>query len=195
MNTKPWYLSKTILGTIVAFAASVLQYFGLPLPAELQGEIVETLLLALSAGGAVLAVIGRIRASAGLSLGVPKPPGPGALALVLALLILPILSACATPLASTPAQTVYALQADYASAQMAAVTYLEDPAADREAAAAIRAADDAAMQALTAAQAAVRSGADPAAPALIAAARAAVRRLVVAVPAPRAPPPALAPAA
>lgn len=100
----------------------------------------------------------------------------------MAVLLALALGACAAQEAETPAQTVYALQSDYAAAQVAALGYLESAAPTPTVVAAIRDADAAAMDALTAAQTAVRAGDNPALPALIATARHAVRQLARLVP-------------
>ncbi|WP_201153935.1 hypothetical protein [Rhodothalassium salexigens] len=151
--TKPWYLSKTILGAIVTTLASLLQVFGVTLPATLQAEIADALLLVATAAGAVLTVVGRLTATRAIAK--PKGPKGGTPAAALALaLCLPALGACAVQEAQSPAQTVYALQADYAALQTAALAYIEGDGgtpADPAAVAAIRDADAAAMDALRAA--------------------------------------------
>jgi hypothetical protein len=60
---KPWYMSKSIWGGLVAAAASLGALMGMPVgPAE-QQELTEAVLQAVGAGGALLAILGRITAS------------------------------------------------------------------------------------------------------------------------------------
>lgn len=59
---KPWYLSKTIWGGLVAIGASVGALVGAPVTVGDQQVLTEALLQFVGAGGAVLAVIGRLAA-------------------------------------------------------------------------------------------------------------------------------------
>ncbi len=59
MNTKPWYKSKTIIGSIVAILALIAGAFGYEVGPEAQEELV-TALIGVVAGG--FAIYGRIKA-------------------------------------------------------------------------------------------------------------------------------------
>jgi hypothetical protein len=184
-TTKPWYQSKTIIGAVVAAFASVAQVAGLDLSTDLQTEIVDAILLAATAVGAILTVVGRVTAKTGISGGTSRTPGPpSGAALVLAIAVaLPVIAGgCAYTSAETPSQKVYALQSDYAAIQTAAVGYIESDAAKPKVVAAIRDADATAMDALTAARKAVRAGNSPIIPGLIATAKSAVDHLDELVP-------------
>ena len=78
---------------------------------------------------------------------------------------------------STPAQEVYALQADYNAALTLALAYVDSGEANDEAMAQLRRLDRIAWRALSAAQFAVRTGTDPTATAALEAARAAIEEL------------------
>lgn len=62
-DIKPWFLSKTIWGALVAIGASLASLAGMPVDAADQAALVEAALHAAGAGGALLAVIGRIGAT------------------------------------------------------------------------------------------------------------------------------------
>lgn len=183
-ETKPWYQSKTIIGAIVAAFASVAQVAGLDLSTDLQTEIVDAILLAATAVGAILTVVGRVKAKTGIAgnPGTPGPPSGTALTLAFAIVLPVIAGGCAYTSAETSSQKVYALQSDYAAIQTAAVGYIESDAAKPTVVAAIRDADATAMDALTAARKAVRAGNSPIVPGLIATAKSAVNRLDELVP-------------
>ena len=78
---------------------------------------------------------------------------------------------------STPAQEVYALQADYNGALTLALAYVDSGEANDEVMAQLRRLDRIAWRALAAAQFAVRTGTDPTAIAALEAARAAIEEL------------------
>jgi hypothetical protein len=78
---------------------------------------------------------------------------------------------------STPAQQVYALQADYNAALTLALAYVDSGEANDEVMAQLRRLDRIAWRALAAAQFAVRTGTDPTATAALEAARAAIEEL------------------
>ncbi|WP_142847088.1 hypothetical protein [Telmatospirillum sp. J64-1] len=184
MTTKPWYLSRTILGSLLSSVSAFLAIFGVQISPELQGQVVELVLAISTAGGLLLTIIGRIKARSGINFGRSSGTGSGtALALLLAtpLALTLLLGACATPAAQSPAQRVYALQADYTAAQAMAVGYVESSAAKPAVVAVIQEADAAAYVALGRAQSAVRAGDDPLIPSLIATAEHAVKRLVALV--------------
>lgn len=61
--TKPWYLSRTIWGGVIAILSAILGYFGYQIAPEDQEFLIAGLMgLASFVGGAV-AVIGRVKAS------------------------------------------------------------------------------------------------------------------------------------
>lgn len=60
---KPWYLSKTMWGGLVAVAASLAGLAGVSIEPALEAEMTEAVLQAVSAVGAFLALIGRISAT------------------------------------------------------------------------------------------------------------------------------------
>lgn len=180
---KPWYKSKTILGTLLSALGTVAAVFGVQITPDMQAELATAIPLAITGAGTVLAIFGRLRAQ--VSVGLGKGNDGGVLAILVAgVLSVVLLAACAAPVADTPAQRVYAAQSDYAAAQLVALAYIENPSAKPAVVTAIRTADALAHAALAKAQAAARDGDDPAAPALIAAADQAVRRLVILTPAP-----------
>ncbi len=63
MDTKPWYESRTVWGSIVAVGASLAGVFGLAVEPQEQLLIVDTALQAISAAGAILALYGRFVAT------------------------------------------------------------------------------------------------------------------------------------
>lgn len=181
---KPWYASRTIWGVVVTLAAQLLSRWGYQLSPDLQGEVVDLVLQAVSAGGAGLAVWGRVAASKPIARPIARPGGAG---IAKALLVAGLLgtltlggpSACAAlEDTETPAQQAYALRADLVAAQEAAIAYLSSGATDRDVVLAIQAAEATAYAAMREYEAAVLSG-DPAwAHTAAAAANAAVAHLV-----------------
>ncbi len=63
---KPWWTSKTIIGSIVAVLATVGGFFNVSLGPEVQSQIVEVLATLGAVAGSIIAIIGRFTASAGL---------------------------------------------------------------------------------------------------------------------------------
>jgi uncharacterized membrane protein len=59
---KPWYLSKSIWGGIVAVAASLAGLFGITMGADDQAAITDAILQATGAAAAAFAIFGRIAA-------------------------------------------------------------------------------------------------------------------------------------
>jgi hypothetical protein len=189
LTNKPWWASKTIWVNIIAAVAAISTAFGLDLglDAEQQTAIVGGVMAVVNVGLRLVTTApvavrpqtsGKLRASVVAA----------AAAMALSLLML---AACASQVAETPAQRVYALQADYNAALAAAVAYESQPrceegewsgCSDPEAVAQIRRADDHAHDALQAAQSTVRgaAGGDGVETALIAAREAvgALRRVL-----------------
>jgi hypothetical protein len=63
VDEKPWYLSKTIWGSLVAIAAAIASAFGMPLGGDLQAQLVEALLQVAGAVGGLVAIYGRLTAT------------------------------------------------------------------------------------------------------------------------------------
>jgi hypothetical protein len=57
---KSWYTSRTIWASIVTFAALVAAAFGLPVDDVEQQALVDALLQAAAAVGALVAIVGRL---------------------------------------------------------------------------------------------------------------------------------------
>ncbi|WP_099865109.1 hypothetical protein [Pararhizobium haloflavum] len=62
-DIKPWYLSKTIWGGLVAIAASVGSLLGVPVEPGDQAALSDAIITTVGAAGAVLTVVGRIAAT------------------------------------------------------------------------------------------------------------------------------------
>lgn len=59
---KPWYLSKTIWGSLVAVVAAILSGLGFDFDEEAQTLFVEAVLQAIAVGASLFAIIGRLTA-------------------------------------------------------------------------------------------------------------------------------------
>ena len=66
-DLKQWYQSRTIWGALIAIAASLAHAGGITLSAGDQGQIVDSLVSASGALGGLVAIYGRVTASAKLS--------------------------------------------------------------------------------------------------------------------------------
>ena len=182
-NAKPWYQSSTIIGALVSLLCTAAGAFGVAIAPELQGELTNILIAAGGVVGAALTVYGRIKASRPIAL----RGGGTAAKVAVALLLLTSLTfggpvACASYAlsqaeASTPAQRLYAVHADYNTALAAAVAYAESPLADRDVVRVIERLADQAIGAIRAARAAMLAGEDARVAVAIAAANAAVAEL------------------
>ena len=77
MNSKPWYLSKGILGSLVAAVVTIAGLFGLHL-ADLAPQILDAISKQIDAtvtiSGLVVAIYGRIVATKAITLGRTPPP-------------------------------------------------------------------------------------------------------------------------
>lgn len=62
-NTKPWYTSKTIWGSLIAMIAGISSAFGLELDATTQADLLDGVLKVIAAGGSLLAIYGRLSAT------------------------------------------------------------------------------------------------------------------------------------
>jgi len=80
---KPWYLSKTVWGALVAILASMLQLSGFQLDLADQGQLTDGLVALAGSLGALVALYGRLVAShviapkAGPGDSSKTPDGPG----------------------------------------------------------------------------------------------------------------------
>jgi hypothetical protein len=63
-ETKPWYLSKTILASFVTIAAAVAGMAGHPVGAAEASALTDALLQAVSAVAGIGAIFGRLKATA-----------------------------------------------------------------------------------------------------------------------------------
>lgn len=61
-DPKPWYLSKTIIGSIIAVLATVAGFFNVTLGPEVQSQIVEVVATLGAVVGSIIAIIGRFTA-------------------------------------------------------------------------------------------------------------------------------------
>jgi len=62
-NSKPWYTSKTIWGSLIAMMAGIASAFGFDLDGQSQAGLVDGILMLISAAGSLLAVYGRFAAT------------------------------------------------------------------------------------------------------------------------------------
>lgn len=62
-DTKPWYLSRTVWGALIAIAASVGGAFGIMLGEADQATLTDAILQVVGAIGALVALFGRLSAS------------------------------------------------------------------------------------------------------------------------------------
>ena len=63
LNAKPWYMSKTIWGSLVSILAAFLGLWDFDLSASEQARVVELIVQLIGASGAMLALIGRFLAT------------------------------------------------------------------------------------------------------------------------------------
>lgn len=66
IEEKAWWKSKTIWGAFVAVAAQLLALTGVTIDTGTQVSITEAIIQAVGAGGALIAIYGRLMASAEL---------------------------------------------------------------------------------------------------------------------------------
>lgn len=62
-ETKPWYLSRTVWGALIAIAASLGGAFGIVFSEQDQAALSDAILEIVGALGAVVALYGRLSAS------------------------------------------------------------------------------------------------------------------------------------
>lgn len=70
-GTKPWYASKTVIGSVVALAGGVLSWLKYDADAELLADVGDQLFQLVTIVGALVALWGRLRATKKIA-----PPGP-----------------------------------------------------------------------------------------------------------------------
>lgn len=63
VEEKHWYLSKTIWGSLVAVAAALASTIGITIDPENQIAIADAALQLVAAGGALIAIYGRLSAT------------------------------------------------------------------------------------------------------------------------------------
>ena len=66
-ETKKWYQSKTVWGSVVTIAAAVAGVFGYGIDADTQGRIVENISSVIAAVGGLFALFGRLVADKKIS--------------------------------------------------------------------------------------------------------------------------------
>lgn len=180
MDPKAWYLSRAVWGGVVAILASLLSAFGIDLDEAAQADAVNIGLALTGAVGGALAIYGRLKAKA--PIGKPTVPSNTAITLLMAVMLGALVMAgpiaCASLVAETPAQTVYGIQADLTMAQRTALVVIKSDQTSPMAKDALQRLDATAVEAVKAAQDAVRMGNDPTIPAAIATARNAVDALL-----------------
>lgn len=59
-DLKPWYLSKTVWGGVLAIAASLANLAGLGISSLEQAELADHMTALLAAAGGIIAIAGRI---------------------------------------------------------------------------------------------------------------------------------------
>jgi len=185
-NPKPWYLSRGVVGGLVAAVLPLLGLFGVSLSAEDQLQLVNVIVALATSVAGVVAIVGRLKADRPIGKaddGFPAGFGHGLAVLLIAVTMVGSLSACAVQQAETPAQRVFALQGQLNGLLATVDHYVHSPdaAARPEVKEALQRATVTAVAAVKSAQAAVRSGRDPAIPAALAAAGAAVAELSAAI--------------
>lgn len=180
MDPKAWYLSRAVWGGVVASLASLFSAFGVNLDEAAQADAVNIGLALAGAVGGALAIYGRVKASAPIGKST-VPPGTVPALLMAAMLGALVVAgpiACASRVAETPAQTVYGIQADLVIAQRTALAFIKSDQASPTAKDVVKRLDATAVDAVKAAQNAVRAGDSPTIPAAIATARNAVDALL-----------------
>lgn len=64
LDTKPWYLSRTIWASLIGIATAGASLFGLPLAGIDNAALTDTLLQAVTAVSGLVAILGRVGATA-----------------------------------------------------------------------------------------------------------------------------------
>ena len=63
VDEKPWYLSKTIWGSLIAVAAALSATLGIPLDSATQAQLSDIVVQMVGAAGALIAIYGRLTAT------------------------------------------------------------------------------------------------------------------------------------
>ncbi|MEC9343505.1 MAG: hypothetical protein VYD64_06635 [Pseudomonadota bacterium] len=63
IEEKPWYLSKTIWGSLISVAAALAAAFDIAIDAESQAAIADAVVQIVAAAGALVAIYGRLTAT------------------------------------------------------------------------------------------------------------------------------------
>ena len=66
MNNKPWWKSKGVWGGVVAALAAVAAVFGITVDEVTQKVILDAIVAVTAAIGAILAIVGRVKAKGGI---------------------------------------------------------------------------------------------------------------------------------
>lgn len=66
-ETKPWYKSRTVIGSVVATLAIIAGLAGFEITGALEGEVADTAFEAIALGGVIFGLIGRVLATKRLS--------------------------------------------------------------------------------------------------------------------------------
>jgi hypothetical protein len=66
-NYKPWFLSKTIWGSLISASAALATVFGLSIDGQTQAELAEIVVQLTGAVGALMAIYGRFAATHNLN--------------------------------------------------------------------------------------------------------------------------------
>jgi len=64
VETKNWWESRSVWGGVMAVVAGVAGWMGYNVPVELQGLLTDSLLSVVATVGGILAVYGRVKATA-----------------------------------------------------------------------------------------------------------------------------------
>lgn len=164
--------------TLIAFnlVTALATAAGVTLAPETATEYAEALV---TVGGAAWVIINGFLIKRRLSKAANTSGAGSALGLMLGLLIVGGgLTACASRVAETPAQTIYGIERDFNVAQSLIISYFNSGHATTEAKAVLKKLEAAAYDSIVAAQVAVQAGNDPKIPAVLAAARHAVSEIL-----------------
>jgi len=63
IDEKPWYLSRTIWGSLIAVAAALGSILGISLDQTVQAELADIVVQMAGAAGALVAIYGRLAAT------------------------------------------------------------------------------------------------------------------------------------
>lgn len=66
-DTKPWYKSRTMIGSVVATVAIIAGLAGFEIDGALEAEVADTLFESIALGGVVFGLVGRVLATKRLS--------------------------------------------------------------------------------------------------------------------------------